>query len=167
MREIALTQGKFALVDEDDFEWLNQWKWFCNMGYARRKAKTVNGGRQTIHMHREILRSPPKSSGDHINGNTLDNRKINLRESSVIENCRNRRLNKNNSSGFKGVYFDYESGKWKAQIGVFPKRINLGRYLSATDAAEVYDIAAFHLYGDFANYNFPNGENLCRSQKKN
>ena len=74
MKQIPLTQGKYALVDDSDFEWLNQWKWNYNNGYARR-IKEINKTREIIYMHRFILKINKEKVCDHINGNGLDNRR--------------------------------------------------------------------------------------------
>ena len=86
MKEIPLTRGKFALVDDEDYEWLSQWKWYCSTtGYAVRGCKN-----RILYMHREIAKTKPGMLTDHINRNKLDNRKENLRFCSHRENMKNR-----------------------------------------------------------------------------
>lgn len=138
MKKIKLTQGKFAIVDDDMFEYINQWKWWYNAGYAVR-VKYLGGGRKhakyiRIHMHRLINNTPKDVSTDHINRNKLDNRKSNLRNVDNQKNHFNRGLQKNNTSGVKGVVWDKESNKWLAQIQLDYRNHTLGRYSLINDA---------------------------------
>ncbi len=153
---IPLTQGKFAIVDKEDFPWLNKWKWYYKDGYAARNSKGNSRKikRTTIRMHREIIKAEKGQDVDHINLDRLDNRKSNLRICNNFGNARNRCKYANNTSGYKGVYFEKESNKWKAQIVFKNKKINLGRYTNPREAAIVYDIAAEQLFKEFANTNF-------------
>jgi len=98
MRTIKLTQGKFAIVDDCDFEWLNQWKWHYSAGYVVSKM-----GGKNIYLHRFILQTPPKMDTDHINHNKLDNRRKNLRVATRSQNKQNTLISRANKSGFKGV----------------------------------------------------------------
>jgi hypothetical protein len=126
MKRIPLTQGKFALVDDADFEWLNQWKWRVNHGYARR-ALYENGKRAgDISMHRLINNTPAGLDTDHINRDKLDNRRDNLRSATRSQNNFNTPPPKNNKSGTKGVWYSKRWGLWYAQIKVKGKRYNLG-----------------------------------------
>src|SRR3990167_4081188 len=107
MKFIKLTQGKFVLVDDEDFEWLNQYKWYCqkalsNRFYARGQA---GKNKKTIFMHRFILNINDKRRIDHMNGDSLDNRKSNLRICTQQQNLFNKKMYKNNKSGYKGVWF--------------------------------------------------------------
>lgn len=142
MREIPLTQGRVALIDEADFDWLNQWKWHYDKGYATRTSKK-------IFMHRVIMRPPLGMVTDHINGNGLDNRRSNLRLATVTQNCQNARIRKDNTSFFKGVYRT-NTDKWRARIQVGKKRLFLGDFSSAQEAAGVYITAALEFHGEFA-----------------
>jgi len=165
MKLIPLTQGLFAKVDDSDFEWLSQWRWYAsrsrNNFYARREVMGANG-EEHVEMHRAILGLPKSRKCDHRNGNGLDNQRHNLRECSNTENCRNRRIGKNNSSGFKGVSIvrgrkgaPLLSGKiWKAMIMADRKYIYLGVFISAEEAAKAYDRAALKHHGEFARLNF-------------
>src|SRR4029077_18371669 len=123
-RLIPLTQGQFAIVDAADFEWLNQWKWYALWNcktrsfYAARTPPQANGQKPYgISMHRQILgleHYDPRL-GDHIkSGETLNNRRSNLRIADKFQNQHNRRRRLDNTSGFKGVT-PYQ-GKWKAEI---------------------------------------------------
>lgn len=153
MKEIQLTQGKVALVDDDDFEWLNQWKWrISKRGYAYRVESKKIGGK-SIYMHVQITNRPIGMNTDHINGIRLDNQRKNLRICTPAQNSKNHNKQQNNTSGYKGVYWDKKNNKWKAQIKNSGKQISLGRYENILDAAMAYNNAAIKYYGDFARPN--------------
>jgi len=167
MKQIQLTQNKVAIVDDEDFEWLNQWKWSAykshNIWYAIRSELTTNKNRTIIRMHREILglKLGDKLESDHINHNGLDNRRCNLRICNRFQNQHNRQPQKNCSSSYKGVYWNKEYRKWQIQIQVNGKRKNLGRFNSEIEAARVYDEAARGYYGEFAFTNFKRKGDIC------
>ena len=120
MKKIKLTKGKFALVDNEDFEYLNQWKWHLCRDYAIRRQyfkgdKIYARKVKIIWMHRLIINTPPGMETDHINGNGLDNQKNNLRIVTKSQNQHNRKLSKQNTSGFTGVFWMKESKKWMAR----------------------------------------------------
>src|SRR5687768_11145590 len=97
-KQISLTQGKFATVDDADFDHLNQWKWhFSHYGYARRTTSSRFGRQKFIFMHREIMQAPDGMDVDHINCNKLDNRRQNLRLCTRADNLRNRNKQSNNT----------------------------------------------------------------------
>lgn len=148
MKEIPLTQGKVALVDDEDYEWLNQWNWFSAKGYACRNSKWVNGKRTQIYMHREIIKTPDGMYTDHINWNKSDNRKSNLRVCTQAQNTYNRkRYNKN---GYRGVYWQPSMKKWGATICINGEPKYLGYHSDIKDAAIAYNNAAMEYFGDFA-----------------
>jgi len=154
-KKIPLTQGKFAIVDDEDYEWLSQWKWAYHptgTGYAIRFIQ-VAGKQKGVLMHRMILDVPHDMETDHINHNGLDNRRTNLRICSHAENMANKRKYKNNTSGYIGVYWDKERGQWRAQIQ--GHGIHLGRFNDVKEAARAYDRAASELHGEFALLNLP------------
>lgn len=157
-RIIPLTQGQFALVTASDYEWLSQWNWFawwCKFTksfYARRNARVPKNERQyQIHMHREILglgNDDPRMA-DHINFQTLDNRRSNLRVATRAQNVRYRRT-KSPNNPYRGITFEKSSGRWKAQICVDGRNRSLGRFTTAEEAFAAYCDAAIKFHGDFA-----------------
>lgn len=149
MKTITLTQNKVAIVDDDDYEYLSQWKWYYNRsGYATRNES----GHQIL-LHRLLIESGDDYV-DHINRNKLDNRKCNLRICSNSQNQANSTKRSNNTSGYKGVSFNKQSKKWTAQITVNKNRIHLGYFDSPEDAAIEYDKYAREYFGEFALLNF-------------
>lgn len=152
MKEIPLTRGAVAIVDNDDFEYLNQFRWYLNSeGYAVRDKRS--GGKRTrIRMHREIIKTPDGMDTDHINNNRLDNRKENLRTCSRAENICNSLIRKDNTSGYKGVSYFKPAKKWKMQITMNGKSI-CKYFDNPKDAAIAYNDAATKYFGKFANLN--------------
>lgn len=157
MKLIKLTKNQFAIVDDEDFEYLNQWKWLSSRGYARRSVHIKMDGKKQIcrhiHMHRLIVNAPEGKEVDHIDGNPLNNQKSNLRVCTREENGKNRRLNKNNTSGFKGAIWVDTPGnqkKWKSQIVVNKKAICLGYFSTNEEAGNAYLNASKKYFGEFA-----------------
>ena len=153
MKRIPLTRGKFALVDDRDFMRVAQFKWSAiwngHTWYASRSVgKRPN--RQQMLMHRFILALPigRTPQADHRNLNGLDNRRRNLRPATPSQNNANTRYRKN-KSGFKGVSWHNRDHLWVARIRVHPKRILLGYFKSAKDAAQAYKKAALLFFGAF------------------
>ena len=150
-RIIPLTQGKFALVDSEDFEFLSQWNWSVDGHYASRHARrpgNAKGGR--IRMHRVILGEPSGFEVDHKNHDTLDNRRSNLRVATSSQNRANTVRRTDNKSGFKGV--SPFQGKWRATIRENGKHKHLGRFSTTEEAHQAYCAAATRIYGEFANF---------------
>lgn len=164
MKEIRLTQGQVAIVDADDFERVNALKWYAHWiktnkaWYAQRKEWTPEGQR-TVFLHRFIMGDPLGFLVDHLDGNTLDCRKNNLRQATKGQNCRNRGKQSNNTSGYKGVSRFPESMRlrkpWLTHIEVGGKRINVGTFSDPLEAAYAYDRSAREHFGEFARLNFP------------
>lgn len=152
MKEIPLTQGKVALVDDDDYERLAQFKWGRHTrGYAVRKEMR-DGKKVAILMHRVICNAQPGEIVDHIDGDVSNNSKANLRLCSHSENMYNRRLlAKNNTSGYKGV--SRKKKGWEARIGAGGRFIHLGCFATPEEAAAQYNLAAITYHGEFARLN--------------
>lgn len=149
-KQIPLTQGKFALVDDEDYDFLIQWKWYYKTeGYAARNERT-NKGRKTVRMHRVIMNTPHGMETDHADGNRLNNLKSNLRICTKSENQRNQTPKKHKH---KGAFFDKHDGKWSAHIRINGKPKRIGRFSSEVDAARAYNKAAVEIYGEFAKLN--------------
>jgi hypothetical protein len=154
MKTINLTQNKVILVDDEDYDFLNQWKWYFNNGYAIRliwnhKSKKI----EHIYMHRVILNTGIGMDTDHLNHNGLDNRKANLRVATRSQNQANRVISKNNTSGYKGVIWNKQKNKWQAQIKINRKLKVLGFYQSSKNAALAYNIATVGYFGKFSKTN--------------
>lgn len=158
MRRINLNKGKSTIVDDIDFEWLNQWKWRINdrKGYLYAvRCTTIQGRKTTITMSRLISNCPLGMLCDHINGDTLDNRRENLRHCNHSQNGANRVKAKGMwASDFKGVSYQRIRKRWAARIGVNGQWINLGWFKVEKDAAKAYDKAARTYFGRFALTNF-------------
>ena len=150
---IPLTQGKFAIVDAEDFDQLSQYKWQAKKDkttfYAVRSEKGT-----TIKMHRQILNAPKGLCCDHKNHNGLDNRRSNLRLCTNAQNQYNQRPRNSGSSRYKGVCRQRGRKRWQAEIGFEGRLIHIGCYDYEIDAAIAYDDMAVELFGEFACLNF-------------
>ncbi len=153
-REIPLTQGKVALVDDEDYERVSQRKWWrWANGYA---AAYIDG--KVIPLHRFILNAKKGDEIDHINTNKLDCRRANLRLCTRSQNVMNTRLRADNTTGFKGIsYIKKKRGtkKYSAHLKIGTRRIHLGYFYAPVEAARAYDKAAREHFGEFARLNFP------------
>lgn len=158
MKLISLTQGKHAIIDDDDFEIVSKHKWQSwtskefNSFYAISSKRINNTKITNIKMHRLIVGVIGVEGVyiDHINGNGLDNRRSNLRICTHSENMRNCKLYINNKSGYKGVGF--HNGKWRARININKKSVFLGHFDTAEEAHAAYCEAATRLHGEFARF---------------
>lgn len=157
-RTIPLTQGRVTIVDAADYDWLIGWDWFAarsktmNKYYAMRHSDTDYGKRFSIRMHREILGLSlfDGNMGDHRNGDTLDNRRSNLRIVTPLQNALNAGLRKDNSSGYKGVHWNPKANRWRSRISVSGKRVLLGDFLNPEDAYVAYCEAAKLYHREYA-----------------
>ena len=152
MKRIPLTRGLFALVDDADFEWLNQWKWhaqkYSRKCYAVRHDPADHA--KVIIMHRLIMDAPDGLQVDHINHDGVDNRRSNLRLCTRSQNAMNERPQRNRSSRFRGVSLFKRNGKWRARIRVSGELLWLGNWELEKDAARAYNEAAKKHFGEFA-----------------
>jgi hypothetical protein len=144
MKEIPLSQGKVALVDDEDYERLNQFHWFAhkvvNTFYAERHPRSFPNKRAYIKMHAEIIHIPKELVCDHIDGNGLNNQKCNLHAVTKRQNAQNLHIKK--TSKYPGVCWNKSEGKWNARICIDGKRTDLGRFKSEEAAALRYKLAA-------------------------
>jgi len=157
VKAIKLTQGKVALVDDADFEWLSQWKWYARKNikksttwYAVRQVTVAAGKQTTVQMHRVITGVPPGAEIDHHDTNGLNNQRFNLRPATHSQNQHNQRKRLGCSSKFKGVSWDKNARKWKAYITIDGRIHHIGLFESEDDAAAAYDAAALEHFGEFA-----------------
>lgn len=160
--KIQLTQGKFAIIDEEDWERVNQYKWYAKRGTqtwyaARTESKRVNKIRdKTIRLHQFLMNCPRDKEVDHINGDGLDCRKKNMRICTRLENGKNQRMPKNNTIGYKGI--GNEGNKyipWVAQIFANGRLYKSRGFKTIKEAAIEYDRLALKYHGEFARLNFP------------
>lgn len=158
-RKIPLTQGKFAIVDAEDYLMLIKWKWHHRGGYAKR-AINRREERRAVAMHNQIMNPPKGMEVDHINGNGLDNRKCNLRICKHQNNTWNRKPVTGSSSKYKGVSFHRPGNYWKAYIKINEQQKHIGCFLSEEEAAIAYNMVARVLHGEFAKLN-PVEDRIC------
>jgi len=158
MKEIPVGQDRVALVDDEDYALVSQYRWRTTSRQHRRTVYAINGKTRLL-MHKLITGF---KQTDHINGNGLDNRRVNLRESTSAQNRMNMSKQRGEyTSEYKGVSWDYRRKKWRAYIQVDRKHIYLGRFDSEVDAAKVYDAAAVEYFGAFAYTNIKGGNNVA------
>lgn len=162
MKKIKLNPIGFTIVDDEDYKFLNQWKWQLQPnGYVVRGThigSKKDGTRKhiNIYMHRLLMKTPEGMCTDHINMNKLDNRKPNLRICTYRQSALNRGRHKDNISGYKGVNYHntkWRRKKWRAEIKYKDKCINLGYRKTSKEAAYLYDQVAMQLFGEFAKTN--------------
>ncbi|MGG1595974.1 HNH endonuclease [Terribacillus saccharophilus] len=143
--------GKCAIVDDEDYEKLSKFNWWCNSdGYAIRIEYEGRKYKRQIFMHREIMDPGRGKMVDHKNRNITDNRRSNLRAATPSQNQINRSAQTSNTSGYKGVTFDCSANKWRASITHNKKLQHLGFYDTKEDAALIYNQEAIKIYGEYA-----------------
>ena len=153
-RRIALAQGKYAIVDPEDYERLSKYKWrvcFSRYTYYAQRAVRVGKKWTSVMMHREIIKVGDDMVVDHINHNGLDNRKANLRAATIAQNAWNRRRSK---SRFMGMRWDKQMRRWQVVVSHQGKREHIGYFDDKIKAARAYDRAARKYHGEFAVLNF-------------
>lgn len=177
MREISLSRGLVAVIDDRFYDEISKYSWSAKPSpysfYAVRSEHytLADGRRRCRHtqMHRSILELSGVAPGrrvDHRDGNGLNNQLSNLRPADAAKNNYNSRLRKDNSSGYKGVRLT-RNGNWEARIRHNRRLISLGRFVSPELAAVAYDRAAIELFGDFALTNAQMELSRCLTQKTN
>lgn len=157
VKEIQLTQGKVALVDDDNYEWLMRGrKWGAYKSgytYYAQRGVVVDGRKTVEQMHRLILSAPKGTLVDHEDRNGLNNQRRNIRLVSFSGNRANSRLNSNNTSGYRGVCWSKKLKNWGAYIKYKQTETCLGSFKTKEEAAKAYDKAASMLFGDLASLN--------------
>jgi HNH endonuclease/AP2 domain len=149
---VPLTKSYEAVIDAADASLVEGWNWIAVVQsrrvYAARTDRADNQ-RRDIRMHRVLMGEPDGFDVDHINGDGLDNRRANLRIATRAENLRNQRLSLRNTSGFKGVCWDKDKGKWRAQIKLNWGNHYLGLYTTPEEAHQAYVAASIKIHGEF------------------
>lgn len=163
---IPLTKDRYAILDEIDSD-LAELKWYVqyhetgNGFYAQRQTRVAVNKQRPQMMHDVVLARKlgrpllEHEESDHINHDTLDNRRSNLRVATREQNMQNRRKQSNNTSGYKGVSWHKTRSRWQARIAANNKNYFLGFFDNAEEAARAYDTAAQEFHGEFAVLNFP------------
>jgi hypothetical protein len=151
--------SKECIVDTEDWVKINKCMWHLvkslqSGSYYAYRNKWVNGKNKSIPLHRILLNlTDSKIFVDHKNLDTLDNRKINLRECNNSQNMSNRGKQKNNTSGYKGVFWSKEKNKWEVQITANGIKYHIGRFKDKIEAARAYNNAAIKHHGEFIGLN--------------
>jgi hypothetical protein len=163
MKEIQLTQGQVALVDDEDFERVSQYKWRAQKANRVKRLKfyVVSGQSPSlILLHRLIVGAPKSAVVDHISGDGLDNRRGNLRLATHAQNMRNSAtvLLTHNSSGFRGVSWCKNQNRWRTRLAVDGNLMHVGYFTDKLEAAKAYNEAAKKYHGEFATLNPIEGE---------
>lgn len=153
MKEIKLTKGRVALVDDEDYESVVSEGSWCLTGDGKYAYRRINGKPKTLH---RFLMSPGQGIYvDHRNGDGLDCRRSNLRLATPGQNNENRGIQSNNACGYKGVTATKHGYRWRAILRTKGRRIHLGYFDSKEEAARAYDEAAKKYHAEFAQLNFP------------
>lgn len=171
---VPLGKGQYALVDADDVGIVNRHRWHVFAPKDRRTQYAVtsaweDGKQRTLRMHRLILGAQPGELVDHINGDGLDNRRVNLRLCNAAENSRSLHVRRGGTSKYHGVASSgsgYPTKPWSVTIQVNRRTIRVGRFRDEEEAARAYDAAARNYHGEFATLNFPGEDSLVAESYK-
>ena len=165
MKKIKLgTKDIYTVVDDQDFELASKYPWYASIrkkdGYIRVVCKKQVNNVKFHYILSRVIMNPPKGlMVDHINGDTLDNRRQNLRLATHQQNCQNRKK-ASKVNNYKGVYLCKRSYKlnkpWQALTDYHKKKVHIGMFATEIEAAKAYDERAKDLFGEFARLNFPN-----------
>jgi hypothetical protein len=156
MKLISLTQGQSAIVDDVDFDELSRFKWYAHKDTTSHTFYACSDNAEgRFKMHRQIMHAPDGLEVDHIDGNGLNNVRSNLRLATHAQNKWNIGIRAHNKSGYTGVCFHKQAGRWWATINVNGRQISLGLFDEIEDAARARDAAALKYHGEFARLNFP------------
>ena len=150
VKTISLGGGFITYVDAADFDWLSQWTWYLNSGYAVRREKN-----RVISMHRQIMQPPKGLVVHHKNRNKLDNTRENMENTTQAENMRDRSKPRNCSSRFWGVSYTKQRAKYQASVHYKGKAVACGWFTDEVEAARAHDCKAVELKGELARLNFP------------
>ena len=169
VREIPLTKGYVALVDEGDYERISAFRWHVLSGrsgnrYGVRWGPRVLGKPTHVYMHHAVLQTLPGIRVDHRDGDGLNNTRANLRPATASQNNIARiRLRKDKTSKFRGVSWDAHNQKWRAAATFQKKCRNFGNFDQEEDAARAFDHGVARLYGEWARFNFPEEQDCSRA----
>lgn len=160
-KEIQLTQGYVALVDDDMYPFLSRWNWHYGPGEYAVRGSRITGKYQNIFLHRIVAHLmfgeiAQDYEVDHRDGNRLNCTTANIRLASQRENAENRSKGIGFTSTYKGVYWKKSLGKWGSKIAINGKSKHLGYFHDESEAGRIYDAAARQYHGEFARLNFPN-----------
>lgn len=156
MMTLLLNNGMQVMVSESDYHSVSQHSWYWNGRYVRADIKKDDTTAK-VYLHTFIMCPDKGQVVDHINGNSLDNRRENLRVCTQSQNLANSRKRKNCSSLYKGVSWNKKNRKWVAYINADKSRVPLGYFRSEQEAARAYDAKALEVFGEYAKLNFAGG----------
>lgn len=158
MKKVELNGGCYVTIDDEDYDIISKHKWYVHWCGRRKKYKYAianirlsDGRRTTIKMHRVIMDAPSGYEIDHIDGDGLNNQRLNLRVVNKNQNMMNMAVHRDNQTGYKGVSKSRGVGRYRARIRVYGKEICLGCYKTAIDAHHAYTKAANQYFGEYAN----------------